>query len=173
MAAADTDVFLDLDHVTHLGAVNRARGTPDQTDRIATVIAGPRDQLIPVPVALSNETRATAVRLCAGPNAIIAARAPIEIDDENAVALDEALVQGEVQQFRVVHVASRVSTLLDARGRRLPDLIVNSWLLEQVRHKALTHLDQLGVSNGRGRGEPPALIEKQFDVSECHALGQV
>src|SRR5262249_29660583 len=71
-------------------AGDRAGRAAHEARRIAALIAGDRNRPVVIFLALADEPRRAVVRVGAATHAIVAARARVQIDEEDALAVDEA-----------------------------------------------------------------------------------
>ena len=95
--AADADVVVDRHLECAERAGNRASRAADHTDRVAALIASGHDVPMLVAQPLADESRRAAVRLRAGAYTVVAPRAGVEIDQQDAFAMDQARVHRHLQ----------------------------------------------------------------------------
>src|SRR5581483_6419897 len=88
-SAADAPV-LD-DHLERVATADRADGAADHAQRIAALPARGRDEVLVEPEAVADEPRDAVVRVGAGADALVAARALLEIEDEQALRFEQSL----------------------------------------------------------------------------------
>src|SRR5262249_53752726 len=96
--AADAPV-LDED-LERVPATDRPDGTPDHAQRIAARAAGRRDQVLVEPKPVADEPGDAVVRVGARTHAQIAARAPIEVEEQEVLRLHEALSEEVADRHR-------------------------------------------------------------------------
>ena len=96
--AADAGAVVDADGAGVEVAGDGSGGAADHADGIDAVHTRIGDHQVIVCRALANEARVVVVRCCTGPHAIIAARAPIEIDQHRLGAVEEPMVGEEIEE---------------------------------------------------------------------------
>src|SRR5688572_369504 len=106
-AQAATDAPVLDDDLERVPPPNRSDRTPDHAQRIAALAARRRNQVFVEPQTLADKTRHAVVRIGARVDTFIAARALLEIEDEQALRLHQTLSQEIIQLGRIRRLLSR------------------------------------------------------------------
>src|SRR5271156_3392244 len=93
--AADAGTVIDNNRPRPFLTVDRARRTANQADWVSTVHTCVDDHRVVMREAVPRESGVIVVRRGAGPDAVIAADAPIEVDYHRFLAINEAMIDEE------------------------------------------------------------------------------
>src|SRR5262249_33688867 len=119
---ANAGAIIDDDSPAILFAMNGARGTTDQADRVGAMHTGIHDHGVFVSVTVARKARIVVVGGGAGPDAVIATDAAIQIDHHCVGTIDEAMIHDKVQhalpQLILSHLFRHYAASLQKSGRQ-------------------------------------------------------
>ena len=107
-AAPDTETVYYFHNIAYVCAADRARWTPYEAHGIFTVITRPSYEETSILVPFTDKTGAPSVRVGTPTYTVVAPSAHIEINDQDAVALDETLGESEVHEVGRARMFARV-----------------------------------------------------------------
>src|SRR5262249_53575595 len=123
--------------------------------------------------ALADESRRPAVRIRARADAVVAARARAEVDQQHALAVDQPRVRGHLQVLRHHRIARGVTALLQTGDDGLPELTLDRRVLANGGLELVArNLDELDVLERLHR-KRPRLVHQQRRFTGVLALAQI
>ena len=114
-AAADAPVFDD--DLQRVAPPDRADRTADHAERVATLAAGSGDQIFVEAQAFADQAADAVVSIGAGADALIAARALLQIEHQQALRLHQSLGQELIDRHILCLDGMPHDFLQYARGR--------------------------------------------------------
>src|SRR5437773_4192590 len=164
--------------------VDRALERPDRpgdgprraihhADGIRALVAGRRHEPVAILLPLADEAGLAAMGVRATADALVAARARREVDQEDALAVDETGVHRHLQVFGGHGIARRGPPELEPGDHLRPERFLEVRIARgEGLEVGLADADDLHVLEGL-QGEGPRLVEEQRRLSRVVPLAQV
>jgi hypothetical protein len=95
--AANASIVVDLDDTCRMFSPNRPGRTSDQTNGIRTMHAGVRDHVVANDGTRPQESGVAVMGVRAGSDAVVTARAAVQIDEHRLFAIDQPLLNNLLQ----------------------------------------------------------------------------
>src|SRR5262249_40180090 len=154
-------------------AGDRSRGAADHADGIGALVARSRDEPVLELEPLPDEPRDPPVRVGARPYAVVAAGARVQVDHQDALAVDQSGLHRHLEILGPDRVPDRVSAPLQRLERASPERGPHRGAgAEQLVEGPAVDLHELDAVDRRER-EGPGLVEKERRLPEVVPLAEV